>query len=130
LPAVTSYIYPMAISWGLSFFGANAAAWQQLPPDLRDTLQVNIRKLELKIWDSAERDTAGGLACDVGSAACTDGKIFHMILVPVTAGDDARRAQLLAGSILPHWIQRCGADCATAWNNTMGPIMGVRIPAE
>jgi TRAP-type C4-dicarboxylate transport system substrate-binding protein len=61
LPAVTSYIYPMAISGGLSFFGANAAAWQQLPPDLRDTLQINIHNLELAIWDSAERETAGGL---------------------------------------------------------------------
>ena len=39
LPDVTSYIHPMAISWGLSFFGANQATWEQLPPDLRDTLR-------------------------------------------------------------------------------------------
>ena len=130
LPAVTSYIYPMAISWGLSFFGANAAAWQQLPPDLRDTLRTNIRQLELAIWDAADRETTGGLACDIGSRECVGGKVFHMTLVPVTAADDARRAQLLARSILPHWIQRCGTDCATAWNATLGPVLGVRIPAE
>lgn len=130
LPAVTSYIYPMAISWGLSFFGANEAAWQQLPPDLRDTLQTNIHRLELAIWQSADRETAGGLACDIGSGDCVDGKVFHMILVPVTEEDNSRRAQLLAQSILPHWIQRCGPDCATAWNDTLGPALGIRISAE
>ena len=39
LSNVTSYIYPMAISWGLSFFGANVAAWEALPPDLRALLR-------------------------------------------------------------------------------------------
>ena len=60
LPNVTSYIYPMAISWGLSFFGVNMAAWDQLPPDVRDTLQTGIGRLEIQIWDAADRQTADG----------------------------------------------------------------------
>jgi TRAP-type C4-dicarboxylate transport system substrate-binding protein len=71
LPNVTSYIYPMAISWGLSFFGANAAVWEALPPDLRATLKEAIAGLEREIWDAADRETAAGLACDIGAPDCS-----------------------------------------------------------
>ena len=126
LPEVTSYISPMAISWGLSFFGANKLTWDQLPPDIRDLLRKGIGKLELSIWDAADRETTAGLACDIGSNACLNGKIYHMILVPLTAGDEAVRNNLLVKSILSKWIKRCGADCVAAWNNTLGPAMGIQ----
>ena len=74
LPDVTSYISPLSISWGLSFFGANKLAWDQLPPDIRADLRGGIHKLELSIWDAADRETAVGLACDVGSSECADGE--------------------------------------------------------
>jgi TRAP-type C4-dicarboxylate transport system substrate-binding protein len=130
LPEVTSYIYPMAISWGLSFFGANGTAWDQLPPDIRDELQGGIHKLELSIWDAADRETASGLACDIGSSDCVGGKIFHMNLVPIKAADEAQRELLLSNSILPRWIQRCGNDCVTAWNETLGTALGISAPAK
>lgn len=130
LPAVTSYISPMAISWGLSIFGANKAAWDQLPPDIRDQLRQGIHKLELSIWDAADRETVNGLACDSGAASCTGNKIYHMHVVPLTVGDEALRKQLLTKSILPKWIQRCGRDCVTAWNDTLGTALGIRAVPE
>jgi TRAP-type C4-dicarboxylate transport system substrate-binding protein len=130
LSDVTSYIYPMAISWGLSFFGSNELAWNQLPPDIHDVLRGGIRKLELSIWDAADRETANGLACDVGSAKCLGGRISHMILVPVEPGDEVLRRQLLTKIILPKWVQRCGSDCVTAWNETLGPPLGIPAPSE
>jgi hypothetical protein len=120
----------MSISWGLSFFGANGAAWDQLPLDIRAELQSGIHKLELSIWDSADQETASGLACDIGSSACVGGKIFHMNLVPIKLEDEAQRELLLSKSILPRWIQRCGNDCVAAWNETLGTALGIRAPAE
>jgi TRAP-type C4-dicarboxylate transport system substrate-binding protein len=130
LPNVTSYISPLSISWGLSFFGANKLAWDQLPPDIRADLRSGIHKLELSIWDAADRETAGGLACDVGSSACTDGNIYHMTLVPITAADEALRKQLLIKSILPKWIQRCGTECVNSWNQTLGAALGIQAVGE
>ena len=130
LPDVTSYVYPMAISWGLSFFGANGAAWDQLPPDVRDELRGGIHKLEISIWDAADRETASGLACDIGSSDCVGGKVFHMKLVPIKAEDEAQRELLLSKSILPRWIQRCGNACVTAWNGTLGRALGIQAHAE
>jgi TRAP-type C4-dicarboxylate transport system substrate-binding protein len=126
LPNITAYISPMAISWGLSFFGANKLAWEQIPADLRTTLRDGIQKLEFSIWDAAARETASGLACDIGSSACLSEKIFHMHLVPLTAEDEALRKQLLTTSTLPSWIQRCGNDCVDAWNATLAPSLGIR----
>jgi TRAP-type C4-dicarboxylate transport system substrate-binding protein len=130
LPNVTSYISPMSISWGLSFFGANKLAWDQLPSDVRIALRSGIQKLELSIWDAADRETTSGLACDVGSSECADGKAFHMHLVPMTAEDEMLRKQLLTKSILPKWIRRCGNECVTAWNGTLGSALGIQATAE
>ncbi len=130
LPDVTSYISPMAISWGLSFFGANRQAWDQLPSDVRDELRAGIQKLEAAIWDAADRETSVGLACDTGAAACSGGRQYHMTLVPMARQDEAERKQLLVSTILPRWIQRCGADCVTAWNETLAPVLGISAKAE
>src|SRR3954454_5157214 len=46
LPEVTSHISPLAISWGLSFFGTNRDTWNQLPADVREQLNQGIQKLE------------------------------------------------------------------------------------
>ncbi len=130
LPNVTSYISPLAISWGLSFFGANKLAWDQLPPDIRATLKAGIRNLEQSIWDAADRETATGIACDVGSKGCLGAKSYHMQLVPITPQDEALRKQLLIKSILPKWIQRCGSECVTAWNGTLGSALGIQAAGE
>jgi len=130
LPNVTSYIYPMAISWGLSFFGANAAVWDQLPPDIRNALKSGIRKLELSVWDAADRETVSGLACDIGSSECVVGRVFHMNLVQIKAEDVVERGLLLTKSVLPRWIQRCGDDCVAAWNDTLGTALGIRVSPE
>jgi TRAP-type C4-dicarboxylate transport system substrate-binding protein len=130
LPNVTAYISPLSISWGLSFFGANKLAWDQLPPDIRVALQTGIRKLEQSIWDAADRETAGGIACDIGSSGCSGGKTYHMKLVPITPEDEALRKQLLIKTILPKWIQRCGNECVTAWNLTLGTALGIQATTE
>jgi TRAP-type C4-dicarboxylate transport system substrate-binding protein len=130
LPTVTSFISPMSISWGLSFFGANQLAWEQLPADVRSSLQGGIEQLEQAIWDAADRETASGLACDIGSSACAGGKSFGMKLVPITAEDEALRKKLLRQIILPKWIQRCGGECVTAWNGTLGPALGIAASGE
>src|SRR5262249_53126900 len=93
LTDVTSYISPMAISWGLSLFGANAAAFNALPADVRATLKDAIAGLERDIWQAAEQETELGLQCDIGAVGCRGRPAGHLTLVPITAQDEARRRQ-------------------------------------
>jgi len=132
LSNVTSYIYPMAISWGVSFFGANIVAWEALPQDLRTMLRAALADLEHEIWEAADRETAAGLACDIGAPNCSSGHHpSHMTLVPVTPPDEDRRRRLLVESVLPGWIHRCGADCVAAWNQNLAPALNIKAgPAD
>ena len=90
--------------WGLSIFAANSAAWNTLPPDLRDVIKQGIGSLEQRIWDAADHETTLGLACDTGAASCTSGHPSHMILVPVSAQDEATRKRLLTETVIPDWV--------------------------
>ena len=130
LAEVTSYISPMAISWGLSFFGANREAWEQLPADVREQLRAGLTRLETTIWEAVDRETAAGLACNTGEGGCDSGKVYKMKIVPITQADEAQRKRLLVETILPKWIQRCGAECILAWNTTLGSELGIKLAGE
>ena len=129
LAEVTTHIHPMAISWGLSIFAANGAAWNALPPELRAMLRRELPRVERAIWDESERETADGLACDTGAPACKAGRTGHMTAVPSSPGDERLRRRIFAATVLPRWLQRCGPQCAAVWNRTLASGAGIAAPA-
>jgi TRAP-type C4-dicarboxylate transport system substrate-binding protein len=129
LADVATHVHAMAISWGMSFFGANIAAWQALPADLRDEVRRGVADLEQRIWTQAEDDTARGLACAT-QGTCPGAPRKPMTLVPLSPRDAERRHRLLTETVLPRWIERCGEACVGAWNTTLKPALGVTAKAE
>jgi TRAP-type C4-dicarboxylate transport system substrate-binding protein len=127
LPSMTSHLYPMPLTWGLAIFGANRAAWDALPPDLRALLRRELPKLEAAIWEESVRDTEQGLACNGGSSTCLLGTKGRMAIVPVPVADERRRQEIFLSTVLPHWIQRCGAPCSEVWSQTIGPARHIAI---
>ena len=130
LHQATTHIHSMAINWGLSIFGANAAAWNALPPDVRKMLQQELPKLEQSIWTEAERETGEGIACNTGSPTCAEGRRGKMIEVHASPTDDARRRTIFVGTVLARWVHRCGPQCAEVWNRTIGPAVGFEARAK
>jgi len=127
---VTSHVHAMALSWGLSVFGANNAAWAALPEDIRAALRSGIAGLEAEIWEAADRETGEGLACNAGLPTCTVARRGNMTIVPVTADDNERRRRLLTEIVLPRWVGRCGPDCVDAWNTYLAPTFNIRAKPE
>ncbi|WP_373404741.1 TRAP transporter substrate-binding protein [Acidovorax radicis] len=131
LPTMTSHVHALPVTWGLAVFGANQAAWEALPPDLRALLRRELPRLEAAIWEESERETSDGMACNRGAPACVGGRKGSMVVVPVSAQDERSRQEILASTVLPRWVQRCGARCAQVWNQTIGPVRGlVAAPAK
>lgn len=130
LPDVTSHVHAMAISWGVSIFGANRTAWQALPATARDTIRTGVADLERRIWEQAEADTSRGLASNTGTADCGRHLNRPMRIVATSDADAARRRLLLSTVVLPRWIERCGADCVAAWNTYLAPVHGIRASEE
>jgi TRAP-type C4-dicarboxylate transport system substrate-binding protein len=131
LHGMTSHVHSLPVTWGLAVFGANQAAWEALPPDLRALLRRELPRLEAAIWAESERETADGMACNRGAPECAGGAKGAMVVVPVQPEDERRRQDILATTVLPRWVQRCGARCAQVWNQTIGPVRGlVAAPAK
>jgi TRAP-type C4-dicarboxylate transport system substrate-binding protein len=124
LPDLTSYMHTMAINWGLAAFVANGAAWRALPPDMQALLKRELPRLEQSIWTESERETAEGIACNIGAPGCSAGRKAHMVEVRASVADERRRREIFASTVLPRWVQRCGNTCAAIWNQTIGPSAG------
>ena len=125
LQTITSTMSRQAISWGVSFSGANLGIWTALPPEVRAQLQQGLKSLESSIWEAAERETEEGFLCNEGSPRCAQGKPGRMVVLDDTPQDQQRRTYLLRNTVLPKWIQRCGEDCVTVWNRYMAPARGI-----
>lgn len=134
LNEVTTHVHAMALTWGVSLFGANRTAWASLPEAMRDLLRRELAELEQRIWDASDAETGLGLACNTGQPDCpADGQPGRargrMTLVRVTPEDDALRRRLVREVILPRWADRCGPDCAADWNRRSAQSLGVVVPA-
>lgn len=127
---ITTHVHTMALSWGLSIFGANQEAWQALPADIQQALREGIRELEAEIWQAADVETGEGLACNAGLPACTLPRRGNMTIVPVSPADHERRRRLLTEVVLPRWVDRCGPDCVEAWNTHLAPATGLRARSD
>jgi TRAP-type C4-dicarboxylate transport system substrate-binding protein len=128
LHEVTTHVHSLPLTWGLAVFGANLAAWQALPGDLRALLSHELPKLETAIWTESERETAEGMACNRGQASCVGGRRGSMVEVARSADDERRRKEIFADTVLPRWLQRCGARCKDIWDQTIGPAHGIVAP--
>lgn len=122
----TSHLSRQAVTWGVSVFAANRAAWRALPEDVRARIGEGLRRLEGEIWWDAELETENGLACNAGLDTCADGKRGRMTVVESRDQDEARRARLLEDVVLPGWVRRCGEGCAEVWNRYVAPALGLR----
>jgi TRAP-type C4-dicarboxylate transport system substrate-binding protein len=126
LDALTTHVLAQPVSFGLSAFVANAAAWSALAPDVRQTLRAGLAGLERDIWQSAERETDTGRACLIGRGPCPRGARGRLALVPGPADDTRRRETVFREQVLPRWLARCGADCATLWPTVLAPVAAPR----
>lgn len=130
LHEITTHMHSMAITWGLSVFGANRAAWAALPDWARTLIRQEVGNLERQIWDAAEVETVEGFACNAGLPTCTNGRRGHATIVPVSPADQERRIRLLTETVLPGWVRRCGEPCVEAWNTRLAPTLGVTARLE
>lgn len=128
LHTLAKHLYAMPLTWGLAIFGANQAAWEALPPELRALLRTELPKLEKTIWSEAERATALGGHCNHSGPGCAAWR-QSVTVVPMSAQDERLREEIFRTAVLPRWIQRCSVDCSDLWRRTIGAARGIALPA-
>jgi TRAP-type C4-dicarboxylate transport system substrate-binding protein len=128
---VTTHMYTLVVSWGISGYLVNLAWWNKLDSAVRDYLEKTFHEVEDAQWRLGAELTQDGIECNVGNAAAC--KIFTVVKnrpltwVKATDADNARARQILTEVVLPNWVKRCGARCGDAYNEAVAPIAGVRF---
>ncbi|MEO9148795.1 MAG: TRAP transporter substrate-binding protein [Burkholderiaceae bacterium] len=121
------FISPMPINFGLLAHAANLKWWNTLDPKVQSFLETHVQALEGSMFELAKTETQLGIDCNTGNGPCTAGPSASMKLVPVTPADEALRKEAVSKAILPAFAQRCGAECVTYWNDTIGRSLNVKI---
>lgn len=126
LHEITQYLYPLPLGWSMSAQLVNVEYWNSLPREQQNQLESGIDAMLQKIWDVAERDSAEGIRCNIGQEPCKQGLPGKMHLIAVTEKDRLLLNQVLRQVILPRWAERCGPECATQWQDTVGKEVGIQ----
>lgn len=124
-PEVTTSLYGLRLGWGLTLIAANQGFWDGLTEEEQTDLKASTAGLEKSLWDLAKIDDAAGIACNTGSAECPYGEPASMTYVAPSAADDTKRKEILEGTILKKWAERCSDACVAEWNTTVGAITGL-----
>ena len=125
----TTHLYPLPISWAITFVAANGDFWNGLDPAVQAFLETEIGAWEDSAWESGRSETNDGISCNTGGA-CVDGNVASMTLIPVQDSDYDRIREIMADVVVPRWAARCGADCADRWNRTAGEVVGLSAPTN
>jgi TRAP-type C4-dicarboxylate transport system substrate-binding protein len=130
---VSTHLYTLRVGWSTMAYYANVAWWNKLAPDVQRFLAANLADMEEKLWKLGADQTADGIACNTNRAGCnvgTPSKAAPMTEVMPSAEDTARLRKILEDTIIPAWVNRCGARCGEIFSRVVTPVAGVKYQKQ
>lgn len=123
---VVTHVINMPVGFTVSFTAVSLNVWNQLDDKTKAFLTEEAKKMGAKGWEISEGENSAGLACTTGQGTCTEqGKPGKLVRIDPTAEDLALRDKALQDVVLKRWAKRCGAECVTKWNETVGKLVGL-----
>ena len=126
---VATHAYTLRVGWGLAFGAMNMNKWNSLSESQQTLLQSEIATLTDAMWAETATEDDVAISCITGGE-CAIGEAGSMTLVEPSEADLKARDSLATEVVLARWAERCGADCAANWNETVGPILGLTAAAN
>jgi len=116
--------------WDPVVIAMNGDKYDNLSADQQKELKAAVRTgLEDPAWKAAQGGLVNDIACLTGKGECTSGKPANMVLVEPSVADTEMAKTVLTTKVLPDWAKRAGDDWAQKWNDSVGKVVGVTIPA-
>jgi len=126
---VATHAYTLRVGWGLAFGAMNMDKWNSLSEGQQTLLQSEIATLTDAMWAETATEDDVAISCITGGE-CAIGEAGSMTLVEPSEADLKARDTIATEVVLARWAERCGADCAANWNETVGPILGLTALAN
>src|SRR5882757_8424326 len=125
---VTKSIYPMSLGWSINVLAVNLGTWNKLDPKVQAFMLAQIKAYEDKMWATIKTITSEADNCNTGKQPCSMGKLAKSTIVAVKPEEAETHKKLVEGAVLAGWAKRCGVECAKEWNDTVGKVLGLKVP--
>lgn len=128
---VTTHMYTLISSYAVMGYLTNQKWWNGLEASARAVLSTALARVEAAQWDIGQALNDDAIQCNIGNAGGC--KVFSLLRirplqwVQPTERDYVRVREIFARTVLPEWVERCGARCASDYNAAVAPISGVRF---
>ncbi|MEM7506568.1 MAG: TRAP transporter substrate-binding protein [Pseudomonadota bacterium] len=126
---VATHAYTLRVGWGLAFGAMNMDKWNSMTPAQQELLTTEIAALTDRMWAETATEDEVAISCITGGA-CDIGEPGAMKLVTPSDADLVARDKIATEVVLARWADRCGAECAADWNETVGKILGLTATAK
>ena len=127
---VTTNMYLLPLAWATSAYYANAKWWNGLDPEVRNFIARSFEMIEEEQWQLARESYQEGIDCNAGrKEGCKTSTLVvknPLAAVEPTEQDRAALKVIVAKTVIPNWVKRCGARCGGEYNAVVAPITGVR----
>ncbi len=129
---VSTHLLPIPLGgWDSVVTAVNLDKWNSLDAGTQEAISTSIKaEFEDPAWASAQGALVSDIACLTGNGDCPAGDARDMVLVEATDADIARARDILLTEVLPDWAGRAGADWAARWNDSVGEVVGVKVPTN
>lgn len=129
LGEVTTHILPITLGWATAVDAIASGTWAQLDPATKDLLAQQYKTFEADIYEKVKAETEDAYRCLAGQTPCNDPGPMKkpLTIVKVSPADMAEYRNIVKTAVLPAWAKRCGADCVTEWNATVGKAVDVTL---
>lgn len=128
---VSQSLYTLPLFWSVSAYVVNLNWWNRLDPAVRAYLERTMAEVEEAQWKLGEEATEDGIACNTGLRdSCRIGRLVEqrpMSVFRPSQEDIATMRATFASTVLPAWVQRCGARCGDIYTRLVAPITGVSL---
>ena len=121
-----NFLYTLPINWGAGVTAANKSWWDGLADAERILIRAELAELENEMWELNADENIIGINCNT-SGPCPLGKPAGMIRVDPTNEDFSLRTEAMQKAVLPGFAARCGTECVSKFNATIGPVAGLTI---
>ena len=131
-PEVTTHLYPLSVSGSIQAHMVSLDWLEGLEEERRAEFERIMGEMEAALWEVARTTNGTAQDCSTGGE-CPEGGLYtsyDMALVPVSAEDEAKVAEIAETQILPEWAEKCEASypgCTEIWNETVGAARDLTI---
>ncbi|MEO1749102.1 MAG: TRAP transporter substrate-binding protein, partial [Pseudomonadota bacterium] len=125
---VATHAYTLRVGWGLAFGAINMDKWNAMSDAQRELMSAEIAALNERMWAETATEDEIAISCITGGD-CEIGDKGNMVLVEPSA-DDLAKLPMIGQQVLDAWAGRCGDECVTNWNASVGEVLGKTAAAQ